>query len=440
MNEFTITFNPNGGTVSTTSKEVTYGEKYGTLPTPTRTGYTFEGWYSPGGFSVTAYDTVGITTDLELTAKWTLNTYKVSWSNATGVTISVKRTESPYANAQLGSLSSGNTIYYGDVLTVTYTANTGYTLATKGKTSITVTGNVTASDIYATATVNSYKATWSVSTGVSITVNRTSSPLAGDLTGTIVSGKTIFYGDVLNITYTANTGYTLATKGKTSITVTGNVTASDIYATATPNQIKYNIIYKSSNGTRLGTDTVTKAFNTTNTISPKTFAGYDTPASQTVKWDSTSAKTITFTYTPTAVAPKTISKSKVIRYKDQYVSIEAVIEHQNRTKNSIQIRINWTVIHNGPLNMTFCHGITAKSTIGSVSNTTKITSYTGNGHVKDQRYSKATDWITVPLDSTQASSLNVAVSTWQTNSPGDKLSGSNYTDYKDTWSIAVPAY
>lgn len=34
--DYTVTFNPNGGTTSTTSKKVTYGSNYGTLPTPTR--------------------------------------------------------------------------------------------------------------------------------------------------------------------------------------------------------------------------------------------------------------------------------------------------------------------------------------------------------------------------------------------------------------------
>ena len=43
-NNYTVTFNPNGGAVSTTSKTVTYDSTYGTLPTPTRTGYTFLGW------------------------------------------------------------------------------------------------------------------------------------------------------------------------------------------------------------------------------------------------------------------------------------------------------------------------------------------------------------------------------------------------------------
>ena len=45
-NKYTVTFNANGGTVGTTSKEVTYDSTYGTLPEPTRSGYTFDGWYT----------------------------------------------------------------------------------------------------------------------------------------------------------------------------------------------------------------------------------------------------------------------------------------------------------------------------------------------------------------------------------------------------------
>lgn len=40
----TITFDPEGGSVSTTSKEVMIGKPYGELPTPTRDGYVFKGW------------------------------------------------------------------------------------------------------------------------------------------------------------------------------------------------------------------------------------------------------------------------------------------------------------------------------------------------------------------------------------------------------------
>lgn len=39
-----ITFDPEGGSVDTTSKKVMIGKTYGELPTPTRDGYTFKGW------------------------------------------------------------------------------------------------------------------------------------------------------------------------------------------------------------------------------------------------------------------------------------------------------------------------------------------------------------------------------------------------------------
>ncbi len=40
----TVTFDANGGTSPVTSKQVNYGEQYGSLPTPQKTGYTFLGW------------------------------------------------------------------------------------------------------------------------------------------------------------------------------------------------------------------------------------------------------------------------------------------------------------------------------------------------------------------------------------------------------------
>ena len=43
---YTLTFDANGGSVSTTTKSVVYGNTYTDLPTPTRAGYIFKGWYS----------------------------------------------------------------------------------------------------------------------------------------------------------------------------------------------------------------------------------------------------------------------------------------------------------------------------------------------------------------------------------------------------------
>lgn len=42
---YTVTFDPNGGEVESTSKTVTFDDAYGDLPTPTRAHHTFKGWY-----------------------------------------------------------------------------------------------------------------------------------------------------------------------------------------------------------------------------------------------------------------------------------------------------------------------------------------------------------------------------------------------------------
>lgn len=236
---YTITFNANGGSVSPTSKTVTYGSDYGELPTPTKAGYGFEGWYDSktGENKVSPSTTFSKTSNQTLYARWEADAYNVSWSTDTGYIIAVNRTSSPYANASTGSLDNGAVVYYGDVLSVTYTASTGYSISSKGSTSITVNGNVTSSNIYATVSVNSYTASWNTGTGYSITVRRTSSPRAGASIGTISSGAKVYYGDVLSVTYAKQDYYTIISKGSTSITVTGNVTSSNIYATATPNSV-----------------------------------------------------------------------------------------------------------------------------------------------------------------------------------------------------------
>lgn len=95
--KMTVYFDPNGGNVSTSSATVTYDEKYGTLPTPTRTGYTFTGWYtsSTSGTQITKDTQVTITTNQTLYAHWTINKINVqynmnggSWAGSTNTTLS----------------------------------------------------------------------------------------------------------------------------------------------------------------------------------------------------------------------------------------------------------------------------------------------------------------------------------------------------------------
>lgn len=76
---YLVTFDPNGGRVSPASTAVTIGKKYGTLPTPTRTGYDFDGWYTKetGGTKVTETTTVGTNPPTKLYAHWIAKKYLV---------------------------------------------------------------------------------------------------------------------------------------------------------------------------------------------------------------------------------------------------------------------------------------------------------------------------------------------------------------------------
>lgn len=55
----TVTFDPEGGSVSTESKGVMKGKAYGELPTPTREGYIFKGWRGKNAFNPQKFYDIG---------------------------------------------------------------------------------------------------------------------------------------------------------------------------------------------------------------------------------------------------------------------------------------------------------------------------------------------------------------------------------------------
>lgn len=142
----TVTLNPNGGTVSKRSITVTPGRTYSGLPTPTRSGYTFSGWYtaSSGGARVTASTTVTNSSNHTLYAHWTKSTASKTYT----ITL----------NANSGKVSpssikvSANKTYLSSLPTPTrsgYTFSGWYTSRTGG-TKITSTTKATANrTIYA---------------------------------------------------------------------------------------------------------------------------------------------------------------------------------------------------------------------------------------------------------------------------------------------------
>ena len=97
-NKYTITFNPGQGNTSTTSKEVTYDQTYGELPTSTRVGYNFNGWYN-GNTKITENDTVKITENTELVAKWIGATYTITFDAGEGATLDTQTKQVTNENA-----------------------------------------------------------------------------------------------------------------------------------------------------------------------------------------------------------------------------------------------------------------------------------------------------------------------------------------------------
>ncbi len=117
-NSYTVTFNAEGGAApNPASKSVTFGATYGPLATTSRAGYTFAGWWTgPGGTGTQVLTTTVVATasNHTLYARWTANTYTVTF-NAEGGSA---------PNPASKSVTFGAT--YGPLAT---TSRAGYTFA-----------------------------------------------------------------------------------------------------------------------------------------------------------------------------------------------------------------------------------------------------------------------------------------------------------------------
>ena len=260
----------NGGLTTYTVNTTTFN-----LPTPTKTGYTFKGWTGTGlsGNTMTVTIPQGSTGDREYTARWKINeyTYTFRYLSSTG--------------KQLGSTTITNQFQEGEMVTPPDYA--GYT--TPAKQSV----------IWDSTTPKTIDFTYPI-----ITYN-----ISYDLNGgTASSLKTTYTVEdaQFRLPTPTKTGYswegwtgTGITEKRLSFSIsTGSTGDKEFYANWERNSYTYSIKYVSSSGKSLGTSSVSNYYGNTQTVSAPAKTGYNTPSSQSVKWDSTSAKTITFTYTP----------------------------------------------------------------------------------------------------------------------------------------------
>lgn len=249
---YTVTFDANGGSVGTKTKNVEKTKTYGELPTPTRTGYTFAGWYTAksGGTKITASSTVTITANTTLWAHWTANTYTVSFApngtadklgnKATVATSSIKVTY----DATYGTLPTP--VWPGYKFEGWYTAASGGTKITKDS-KVAITANIT---LYAHWSKASFTVTFNANGGKTTVASKSVTYLGqyGDLPTPTRTGYT-FDG-----WYTAASDGTRITKDS-EVALTSN---STLWAHWTAN--KYQVSFN-ANGGELTVDSKTVAYD-----------------------------------------------------------------------------------------------------------------------------------------------------------------------------------
>ena len=154
---YTVTFDANGGSCATASKTYASGATLGTLPTPTRAGYTFAGWFTAADGGTRVTETTAVTGDATYYAHWTANTYTVTF-DANGGTASESSRTKAYGST-LGTLPTATRTGY--TLVGWYTAKSG---GTEAMSSTKVTGAVM---YYARWTAVSYTVTLDANGGTS---------------------------------------------------------------------------------------------------------------------------------------------------------------------------------------------------------------------------------------------------------------------------------
>ena len=213
---YKVTFNSNGGTVSGTgTKTVTSGEKYGTLQTATKSGYTFDGWYTSGsgGTRITENTTVSLTGNQTLYAHWTAKTYTITF-NANGGNLSGNSYITVKTGSRYGTLPTAAKSGY--TFDGWYTSGSGGTRITEN-TTVSLTGNQT---LYAHWTAKTYTVTFNANGG-NLSDNSYITVKTGSRYGTLPTATRNSY--TFDGWYTSENGGTKITEN-TTVSLTGNQT------------------------------------------------------------------------------------------------------------------------------------------------------------------------------------------------------------------------
>lgn len=244
LKSYTVTWNPNGGSVSPTSTTKTHGSTLGTLPTPTRAAdvqytYTFKGWFTAatGGTQVSASTTV--TRNVTYYAQWTATprSYTATFNGNGGGTPSPSIITKTYGS-ELGTLPTCSRTGY--TFLGWYTASSG---GMKISSATKITGTVT---YYAQWSINSYTLTYNVNGGNAVSPT-SKSVQYGSAYGTL---PTPTKSSDAEYTY-AFAGWYTAASGGTQVTANTTMGAGNttIYAHWTATRRSYTVTWNGNGGT-----------------------------------------------------------------------------------------------------------------------------------------------------------------------------------------------
>ncbi|MBO5304263.1 MAG: InlB B-repeat-containing protein, partial [Clostridia bacterium] len=190
--KYTITLNTDGGNLSNNKFTATYDKAY-TLPIPTKTGYTFVGWYY-GSKVMSGKDGVALeykyAQDVTYKAHWEANSYNVTVQSA---------------NTDEGTVNNISGEYdYNSSVTLRATPKAGYSF--EGWYLNSIYGTCVSTNSTYTVSVPAYNVTYVAKfTYYCVTTNAN---LSNAGTYTSYSNKKISAGERVTLTATTNVGYT----------------------------------------------------------------------------------------------------------------------------------------------------------------------------------------------------------------------------------------
>ena len=315
-----------------------------TLPTPTKTGYTFGGWYGEEGLS-TFIGNGGAsytpTSNVTIYAKWTANVVTITTSAATSGTFYLR------VNGDSSSTTYSATFSSETSKTISGVANGTYYVwapVTSGNATIVKSSaTVTIEDNSQTVTVTYYTISRTQGTGTTLytrynsTSESTGTEITGINTATVVQGTSIWAKATLSAGYKS-----LSLKhGTTNLTASGDtfaVAATEAVISAATGT-GYSVVYKTGNttidtqtGFVYGTNKALKTITELNFTAPVSgngwsFAGWSTAVNTTTSLLSNGATVNNLSTTDGATVTLYAVYSRAITFK--YYNASAEIQTNN---------------------------------------------------------------------------------------------------------------